>query len=149
MQPLREYGHLLAKVSINIIFCSVSLYGLFLQGLVQFSSAGSHFLLLYVYTGMKSICEASCSDLGVFFIDRWLCLHWEDSALLLHLASGNWAPLPSSNSGVWLWDLGYRSRFCLQGLWPGAVSLGCGVSLVWLCMLGWCVGSTGSSGSRV
>ena len=72
MQPLREYGHLLAKVSINIIFCSVSLYGLFLQGLVQFSSAESHFLLLYVYTGMKSICEASCSDLGMFLIDRWV-----------------------------------------------------------------------------
>ena len=128
VQPLRDHAHLLAKVSINIIFCSVSLYGLFLQGLVQFSSAGSHFLLLYVYTGMKGIWEANCSDLGKFFTDRWLCLHWEDSVLFLHLASGNWAPLSSSNSGVWLWGPGYRSRFCLQGLWPGAVSLGCGVS---------------------
>ena len=72
VQPLRDHGHLLAKVSSNIIFCSVSLYGLFLQGLVQFSSAESHFLLLYVYTGMKSICEASCSDLGMFLIDRWV-----------------------------------------------------------------------------
>ena len=34
VQTLRDHGHLLAKVSIIIIFCSVSLFGLFLQGLV-------------------------------------------------------------------------------------------------------------------
>ena len=118
VQPLRDHGHLLAKVSINIIFCSVSLFGLFLQGLVQFSSAGSHFLLLYVYTGMKSICEASCSDLGKFFIDRWLCLHWEDSVLLLRLATGLHCPAPTleSGCGVLVTDLGSVSRVC--GLGP-------------------------------
>ena len=53
VQPLRDHGHLLAKVSINIIFCSISLFGLFLQGLVQFSSAGSHFLLIRLHQHEK------------------------------------------------------------------------------------------------
>ena len=120
VQPLREYGHLLAKVSINIIFCSVSLYGLFLQGLVQFSSAESHFLLLYIYPGMKSTCDASCSDLGMFFIDRWLCLHWEDSVLLLHwhLATVLHCPAPTleCGCGILVTDLGSVSRVCGLGL---------------------------------
>ena len=81
----------------------------------------------------------------------WLCLHCEDSVLLLHLAAGLHCPAPAleSDCGVlvthlgsvsWVSGLGLDLCLCvwdLEALW------------VWLRVLGLCLGSACSSGSRI